>query len=228
LPGKIAGRPRWRQRRREGIINTAPAHGEKDEPWQAKFIAVRIYQEGPMAESDQHPKVAIIVAPGFEESEMTEPRKFLISHGAKTLLISLQPGKVQAMKHDEKSAKYPVDKTLDQVDPGDFDALLLPGGALNADRLRVEKKARRFVQAMDKAGKPIAIICHAPWLLVSAGLVKGRKLTSYHTIRDDIENAGGKWVDAAVVVDGNLVTSRQPSDIPKFNAKIKKLFWAPK
>jgi protease I len=181
-----------------------------------------------MPESHKYPRVAIIVAPGFEEAEMTEPRKFLDSEGAETVLISLKSGKVQAMKHDDKSAQYPVDKTLDQVDAGEFDALLLPGGALNADALRVEKKAQQFVQAMDKAGKPIAVICHAPWLLVSAGLLKGRTLTSYHTIRDDIENAGGKWVDSAAVVDRNLVTSRQPSDIPKFNEEMKKLFWAKK
>jgi protease I len=171
-------------------------------------------------------RVAIIVAADFEEAEMTEPREFLNRQGAETVLISVEPGTVQAMKHDEKSEKYAVDKVLSEVDAEDFDALLLPGGALNADRLRVEKEAQEFVRAMDKAGKPIAVICHAPWLLVSAGLVKGRKLTSYHTIQDDIVNAGGEWTDSAAVVDKNWVSSRKPDDIPVFNEKMKTLFWA--
>lgn len=171
-------------------------------------------------------RVAILVAANFEEAELTEPREFLQKEGAETELISLAPGKVQAMKHDEKTKKYDVDRVLNEAKPGDYDALLLPGGALNADALRVEKKAQEFVKAFDKAGKPIAVICHAPWLLISAGLVKGRKLTSYHTIQDDIKNAGGQWTDSETVVDKNWVTSRQPSDIPAFNEKMKSLFWA--
>jgi len=170
-------------------------------------------------------RVAIIVAPDFEEPEMTEPRKFLEQQGAETVLISLERGEVQAMKHDEKSRKYPVDKVLSEVSHEDFDALLLPGGALNADRLRVEKSAQKFVRGMNETGKPMAVICHAPWLLVSAGLVRGRKLTSYHTIQDDIKNAGGEWSDTAAVVDKNWVTSRKPDDIPVFNEEMKKLFW---
>jgi protease I len=113
---------------------------------------------------------------------------------------------------------------LDQVNPDEFDAVLLPGGALNADALRMEKTAQDFVTSMDKAGKPIAVICHAPWLLVSAGLVKGRTLTSYHTIQDDIRNAGGKWVDSEVTRDRNWVSSCQPSDIPAFNREMIELF----
>lgn len=115
--------------------------------------------------------------------------------------------------------------TLDQANSEDFDALLLPGGALNADALRVIPEAQEFVREFDRELKPMAAICHAPWLLVSAGLVKGRTLTSYHTIRDDIVNAGGNWQDSEAVVDRNWVTSRQPSDIPKFNEKMKELFW---
>jgi protease I len=128
------------------------------------------------------------------------------------------------MKHDEKSEKFAVDATLDAADPNDFDAVLLPGGALNADSLRVEEAAQAFIGTVDEAGKPIAVICHAPWLLVSAGLVDGRKLTSYHTIQDDIRNAGGDWSDSEVVRDENWVSSRQPSDIPAFNREMIKLF----
>jgi protease I len=179
-----------------------------------------------MATQDKKIRVAILAAPNFEEAELVEPKKFLEKEGAETDVISLESGKIQAMKHDEKSAKYDVDLVLAEADPADYDALLLPGGALNADKLRVEKKAQEFVKAFDKAGKPIAVICHAPWLLVSAGLVKGRKLTSYHTIQDDIRNAGGEWADSEVVVDGNWITSRQPSDIPAFNRAMKSLFWS--
>jgi protease I len=170
-------------------------------------------------------RVAILVAPDFEEVEMTSPREFLNQQGAETVLLSLEPGTVQSMKHDEKSAEYRVDQVLGKADANQFDALLLPGGALNADQLRVVKLAQEFVRAFDRAGKPIAVICHAPWLLVSAGLVKGRTLTSYHTIRDDIRNAGGKWTDKEAVRDKNWVTSRQPSDLPAFNQKMKELFW---
>jgi protease I len=128
------------------------------------------------------------------------------------------------MKHDEKTEKVNVDMTLDRANPEDFDAVLLPGGALNADHLRVEKKAQEFVRKIDQAGKPIAVICHGPWLLVSAGLVRGRKITSYHTIQDDLRNAGAHWEDSEVVRDRNWVSSRQPSDIPAFNREMIKLF----
>jgi protease I len=144
--------------------------------------------------------------------------------GAKTTLIAPHPGKIQAMKHDERTNQYPVDSTLGKAKPEDFDAILLPGGALNADFLRAEAAAQDFVRAIDEAGKPIAVICHAPWLLVSAGLVKGHTLTSYRTIQDDIRNAGGQWVDDEVVRDDKWVSSRQPSDIPAFNREMIELF----
>jgi protease I len=124
----------------------------------------------------------------------------------------------------EKTERFKVDTALAEANPGEFDAVLLPGGALNADRLRMEIPAREFVQEMDRAGKPIAAICHAPWLLVSAGLVKGRRLTSFYTLQDDIRNAGGTWEDREVFVDRNWVTSRQPSDIPAFNREMVALF----
>ncbi len=128
------------------------------------------------------------------------------------------------MKHHDKVGEFAVDVTLEDADPAQFDAVLLPGGALNTDTLRVHPRAQQFVREMDRAGKPIAVICHAPWLLVSAGLVRGRTITSYHTIQDDIQNAGGKWQDAEVVRDKNWVSSRQPSDIPAFNTAIIELF----
>jgi protease I len=128
------------------------------------------------------------------------------------------------MQHDQKADAFDVQQTLDQANPDDFDALELPGGALNADTLRVQPKAQQFVRSFQHAGKPMAVICHAPWLLVSAGLVRGRTLTSYHTIQDDIRNAGGNWVDQEVVRDDNLITSRSPRDLPAFNREMIGLF----
>jgi protease I len=169
-------------------------------------------------------KIAILATDGVEEVELAEPRKALEEAGAKTTLLAPKSGKIQAMRHDEKAGQFTVDAVLDWAKAGDFDAVLLPGGALNADALRMEDPARRFIGQMDKAGKPIAVICHAPWLLISAGLVKGRKLTSYHTIQDDLRNAGAQWMDQSVVRDGNWVSSRQPSDLPVFNREVIQLF----
>jgi len=169
-------------------------------------------------------RVAIILSDDFEQAEMTEPRKALEQVGATTVLISPKPGQVTGMNHDVKADSFPVDMTLDQAQPSDFDAVMLPGGALNADFLRLNPKAQDFVRQLDSSGKPMAIICHAPWLLVSAGLVKGRKLTSYHTIQDDIRNAGGNWVDQEMVRDHNWVTSRSPKDLGAFNPAMVSLF----
>ena len=169
-------------------------------------------------------RVAILVADDFEQVEMTEPRKALEQAGARTALVSPVRGQVQGMKHDVKADSFGVDVPIDQARPEDFDAVLLPGGALNADVLRMDERARDFVRSLDAAGKPIAAICHAPWLLVSAGLVKGRTLTSYYTLQDDIRNAGGSWVDQEVVRDRNWVTSRGPRDIPAFSQAMIQLF----
>ena len=169
-------------------------------------------------------RVAILVADDFEQSEMTEPKKALEQAGAKIVLVSPESGQVTGMNHDVKADTFPVDMTLDQANPNDFDALMLPGGALNADSLRMNPKAQDFVRQMDASGKPMAIICHAPWLLVSAGVVKGRKLTSYHTIQDDIRNAEGNWVDQEMVRDHNWVTSRSPKDLGAFNPAMITLF----
>ncbi len=169
-------------------------------------------------------RVAILVSDDFEQAELTEPRKALEAAGAKTVIVSPKPGQVTGMNHDEKQDKFYVDMTLDNANPNDFDGILLPGGAINADFIRVDPKAQEFVRQIDKSGRPMAVICHAPWLLVSAGCARGRTLTSYYTIQDDIRNAGGNWVDQEVVRDGNLVTSRSPKDLPAFNPAIVSLF----
>ena len=169
-------------------------------------------------------RVAILATDGVEDAELKDPRKALDEAGAKTMLIAPKAGKIQSLNHSDKASYYSVDETLDQVRSEQFDAVLLPGGALNADTLRVHPRAQEFVREMNQAGKPIAFICHAPWLLVSAGLAKGRSMTSYHTIQDDIRNAGGKWQDEEVVRDKNWVSSRQPSDIPAFNRAMIELF----
>ena len=171
-------------------------------------------------------RVAILATDGVEQSELTDPRSALEGAGAKTTLVAPKQGHIQAMQHDERGARFPVDATLDSVKPEDFDAVVLPGGALNADHLRVESAAQEFVRRMDAAEKPFAVICHAPWLLISAGLVEGRRLTSYHTIQDDVQNAGGIWRDQPVVHDRNWVTSRQPSDLPEFDREMIALFGA--
>jgi len=168
--------------------------------------------------------VAILVTDDFEQAELAEPKKALEQAGATVMIISPKPGQVQAMNHDVKADTFNVDMTFDQANPDDFDAVMLPGGALNADALRMVPKAREFVKRIDAAGKPLAVICHAPWLLVSSGLVRGRKLTSYHTIQDDIRNAGGEWTDQEVVRDHNWVSSRSPKDLPVFNPTMVTLF----
>jgi protease I len=165
-------------------------------------------------------RVAILATDGFEEAELLEPRKSLDKAGAKTVVVSPKGGKIQGMRHHNKGRKVKVDLTLEEADPSQFDAAVLPGGALNADSLRMSKAAQAFVQWMDSHHQPIAVICHAPWLLVSANLTQGRTLTSYFTIQDDIRNSGAKWIDEEVVRDRNWVSSRKPDDIPAFNREM--------
>jgi protease I len=167
---------------------------------------------------------AVIATDGVEESELTEPMAALRNAHADVAILSPGKKRIQAFRHRDKSMYIDADLALEQAEPGRFDALLLPGGALNADALRAEPKVQSFIRLIQEAGKPIAAICHAPWELVSAGLVQGRKLTSYHTIQDDIRNAGGDWIDDEVVVDANWITSRQPDDIPAFNREMLALF----
>ncbi len=169
-------------------------------------------------------RVAIIAVDGFEEVELTEPRKALQQAGAKVDVVSGEPGEIQGFKHHDKAGKVKVDRTLREAKPDEYDGLMLPGGALNADQARSMSEVRHFISEMDRAGKPMAVICHAPWELISAGTVRGRKLTSWPTIQDDIRNAGGEWMDREVVVDQNLVTSRGPKDLPAFNREMIALF----
>jgi protease I len=165
--------------------------------------------------------VAILVTDGFEQVELTGPRDALEAAGAITKIISERHGKVQGFNHDTRADQFDVHLTFDEAYPQDFDAVLLPGGVMNGDTVRAIPEAQRFVAGMQQDGKPIAAICHGAWLLVSAELVRGRTLTSWPTLRDDIRNAGGIWVDQETVVDENLITSRKPSDIPAFNEKLK-------
>jgi protease I len=183
------------------------------------YAQYRDEEEDIMADSKlSGKKVAVVATDFFEEAELTEPVKALREAGATVEVIAPKTGEIKGLRHTDPGQAVKVDKSLDEADPADYDALVLPGGAVNADKLRMEQKARNFViKMMDEMNKPTAVICHAPWLLVSAGLARGKKLTSYFTIQDDMRNAGADWVDEEVVVDGNLITSRKPDDIPAFN-----------
>ncbi len=164
--------------------------------------------------------VAIIAADMVEQIELVEPRKALEEAGAKTHLISLQAGEIQGFNHFDKADKLKVDRSIDEVDASEYDALMIPGGVGNPDQLRGDENVIAFVQEFFESGKPVAAICHGPWVLVEAGVVRGRQLTSWPTLQTDIRNAGGNWVDQEVVVDEGLVTSRKPDDIPAFNDKM--------
>jgi protease I len=165
-------------------------------------------------------KVAIIAADMVEQVELVEPRKALEEAGAETDLVSLKPGTIKAFNHFDPADDQKVDKTIEEVDASEYDALLIPGGVGNPDQLRGDESVVQFVQEFFAAGKPVAAICHAPWVLVEAGVVRDRKLTSWPTLQTDIRNAGGNWVDEQVVVDQGMVTSRKPDDIPAFNEKM--------
>ncbi|CAA9524582.1 MAG: Intracellular protease [uncultured Thermoleophilia bacterium] len=173
-----------------------------------------------MARSLQGKTVAILATDGFEESELVGPRDAVREAGAEVHVVSLRGGEIQGMQHDEKGGTVTVDRTVGEVSPDDYDALLLPGGVKNPDVLRQDETAVAFVKAMADAMKPIGAICHGPWLLVEAGVVRGRTVTSYPSLRTDIVNAGGTWVDEEVHTDQGLVTSRKPDDLPAFNAKV--------
>ncbi|MGE0058758.1 MAG: type 1 glutamine amidotransferase domain-containing protein [Dehalococcoidia bacterium] len=162
-------------------------------------------------------RVAVLATDGVEESEIVEPLKALRNAGINAEVLTPSGNAIQMMQHDEKTGMQQAQGRIADSRAGDYQALVLPGGALNADNLRMIPEAREFVREIDMSGKTMAVICHAPWLLVSAGLAKGRTLTSYHTIQDDIRNAGGTWVDREVAIDRNLITSRSPKDLPAFN-----------
>src|SRR2546421_6400625 len=165
-------------------------------------------------------KVAILVADGFEQVEMTKPRAALHEAGAETTIVSVKSGQIYGMHHEKKGDTFDVDMTLDEARPEEFDALMIPGGLMNPDTLRSTPEALEFTKHFFKEGKPVAAICHGPWVLIDAGVVRGRTLTSWPAIKTDVRNAGGNWVDEEVVVDNGLVTSRKPDDIPAFNEKM--------
>jgi protease I len=173
-----------------------------------------------MSDKLSHHRVAILVANGFEQEELTRPREALEAAGAVTELVSPEDGKVKGWEHTDWGDEFDVDVSLDDADPEAYDALLLPGGVMNPDRLRGNEGALAFVRAFFQAGKPVAAICHAPWTLIDAGVVEGREMTSYPSLRTDLRNAGATWVDREVVVDQGLVTSRKPADIPAFIGKM--------
>lgn len=165
-------------------------------------------------------KVAVLATNGFEESELKSPKQAIEEQGWTAHVISLKSGKIKSWADGNWGPEYNVDHTLDEVSASDYDALVLPGGVINPDKLRVEEKALSFVKEFFNAKKPVAAICHGPWTLIDAGVVKGREMTSYASIKQDLINAGAVWSDQEVVVDKGLVTSRSPEDLPAFNRKM--------
>jgi protease I len=165
-------------------------------------------------------KIAILVTDGFEQIELTSPREALEKAGATCVVIAPKGGKVQGFEHHDKADKVKVDLMLSEAKANDYDGVLLPGGVINGDALRIEKDAQQFVQEIDRAGKPVMVICHGGWILVSAGLVRGRTMTSWPTLADDIRNAGGTWQDGEMIRDRNWISSRKPDDLPAFNKAI--------
>ena len=162
-------------------------------------------------------RVAILADNGFEQSELIEPRKAFDAAGARTTVVSPQREKIRGWNHTDWGESVTVDQALDSARADDYDALLLPGGVMNPDKLRMRPKAVAFVKAFFAAGKPVAAICHGPWTIIETGAARGRQMTSWPSLQTDLRNAGVNWVDREVVVDGNLVTSRKPDDIPAFN-----------
>jgi protease I len=169
-------------------------------------------------------KVAILVTDGFEEVELTRPRSALNEAGATTSVVSPKNQRVRGWNHTDWGSDVPVDVALERAQPKDFDALVLPGGVMNPDALRMQPKAVEFVKAFFDAGKPVAVICHGPWTIIETGAARGRRIASWPSLRTDIKNAGGEWVDEEAVVDGNLVSSRKPADLPAFNRAMLELF----
>lgn len=169
-------------------------------------------------------RVAILVANGFEQVEMTEPRKALEKAGAQVHLISPEENSVKGWKHTEWGDEFPIEVSLERANSNEYDALMLPGGVMNPDRLRLKPEAIEFVRGFVKPGKPIAAICHAPWTLIDAGAVNGKRIASWPSLKTDLTNAGAEWVDEEVVRDGQIVSSRKPDDIPAFNKKMIEVF----
>jgi len=177
-----------------------------------------------MAEELRGVRVAILVDNGFEEVELLRPRRALDEAGAHTLVVSPQEPGVRAWRFKEWGTELPVDVPLNRAQPDDYDALLLPGGVMSPDKLRLQPRAVEFVKSFFDAEKPVAVICHGPWTVIEAGAARGRLMTSWPSLKTDLRNAGAEWVDDEVVVDGNLVSSRKPDDIPAFNREMVKVF----
>jgi protease I len=177
-----------------------------------------------MADILKGKKVAILAADMFERVELEEPRKALEDAGAEVEVVSIHDGEIKGFDHFDPANTVKVDRTVEGVSPDDYDALLVPGGVGNPDQLRGDENAVAFVRGFYDAGKPMAVICHGPWVLVESGVVRGKRVTSWPTLETDIRNAGGDWVDEEVVVDGNVVTSRKPDDIPAFNREMLRIF----
>lgn len=173
-----------------------------------------------MANELENKTIALLVTNGFEQEELTRPRRALHDAGATTHIVSPESGKLRAWDHSDWGESFSVDVAVAEAKADDYDGLLLPGGVMNPDKLRRNPEVQRFVREFFDARKPVAAICHAPWTLIDAGVVKGRKLTSYPSLQLDLQNAGAEWVDQEVVVDKGLVTSRRPDDIPAFNEKM--------
>jgi protease I len=169
-------------------------------------------------------RVAILATDGFEQSELLEPRKALDALGADTEVVSLKDGDIRGWNHKEWGQKVSVDQEIGTADPADYDALVLPGGVTSPDALRMQPQAVNFVRSFFESGKPVAAICHGPWTIIESGSAKGYRMTSWPSLRTDITNAGGDWVDTEVAVDENLVTSRKPDDLPAFNREMIALF----
>jgi protease I len=190
------------------------------------FLTGRALQETTMADTLNRVKVAILATDGFEQVELTRPREALDQAGAQTQVVSPKPGEIRGWQSTDWGDPVKVDLPLAEARVDDFDALLLPGGVMNPDKLRLDDKAIAFIRAFVDAGKPIAAICHGPWTLINAGAVKGRRMTSWPSLQTDLRNAGAQWVDETCVVDGPLITSRKPDDIPAFNAAMIERFAA--
>jgi protease I len=165
-------------------------------------------------------RIAIVAADQVEEIELVEPRQAFVNAGAKTELISMEPGEIQGVNHFEPASRHKVDRPVAEADASDYDGLLIPGGVGSADLLRADREIVKFARGFVEQAKPVAVICHGPWVLVEADVVRGRQLTSWPSLETDVRNAGGEWVDREVVVDAGLVTSRKPDDIPAFNEKM--------
>jgi protease I len=177
-----------------------------------------------MRDTPSNVRVAILVTDGFEQVELMEPRMALADAGAETFVVSPKSGRVRGWNFTEWGDEVPVDMSLNEARPDDFDALLLPGGVMNPDRLRMDDGAVEFASAFFAADKPVAVICHGPWTVIETGAARGRRITSWPSLKTDLRNAGAEWVDEEVVVDGNLLSSRKPDDIPAFNREMIGLF----